>query len=271
MNHRITDVYELLRREASMSAQLLGTGLTSIRKYNFASKGLFYSGMFSICIGIERILKLIVLLDYRLKNNSYPENAFLRNKSHKIKDLIKDCKAINDDLCGSSKLTNSLNTFEDILVRKIVNFLTQFAMDSRYYNLDVVTGVTKNSNEPLAHWDSEICSIILKRHPPSKRKVEEYKNIADTIGDISLVHHIHENGTRISNTNNLFQQSSYIEEKQGYSVYYIYKIVDFSVQLLQEIDSKLVPQLFLREHFIHLYMYNPTCSSIRRRKNWTLT
>ena len=240
MSQRITDVDELLGRETMMAVHLLGTGLTSIRKYNFTSKGSFYSGMFSVTIGLERILKLILLLNYKINNNCYPDDDFLRRKGHKIKALIKDCKEINDNLIDT-KLKNSQETFDDLLVRKIVNFLTQFSTDTRYYNLNVVTGESTNLNEPLAHWDNEICLIILNRHPPSKKKIEEYKNSAMALEPYSIVHHTHENGSHIGDVNSLFHQSSFIEEKQGYSVYYIYKIVSFAIELLVELDFKMNP------------------------------
>jgi hypothetical protein len=72
MDEKITNINELLNREAALSAQLLGNGLTSIRKYDFSSKGIFYSGMFSISIGLERILKIILVLDYQIKNSKFP-------------------------------------------------------------------------------------------------------------------------------------------------------------------------------------------------------
>jgi len=60
----LTDVQELLGREAELAATTVGVGLTELRKYDFATIGRFYSGIFSYTIGIERICKLVLLLDY---------------------------------------------------------------------------------------------------------------------------------------------------------------------------------------------------------------
>jgi len=264
----ITNIDELLIREAAMSSQLIGSGLTSIRKYDFTSKGTFYTGMFSVSIGIERILKLILLLDHKITNDSYPDNNFLKQKGHKIKRLVSDCRAINDKLCNSSSLVKSEVFFNDILIGKIVDYLTEFSISSRYYNLDVITGNPKNTNEPLAKWTNDICKIIVDRHPPSKKKLAEFNEYADTYNDRSIVMHTHEDGSHIGDLHNFVNQSALIEGKQGYSVYYLYKIVDFSVKLLTELDFNLNSQLYLRENFTNLLMYDTTCSAIRRRKNW---
>lgn len=264
MNGKITDIDELLSREAALSVQQLCSGLTAIRKYDFSSKGVFYSGMFSITIGLERVLKLILLLDYKINNGCYPDNNYLKDKGHKIKKLIRDAVSIHNTLNDES----GDNILSDLLIRKIVNFLTEFSMSTRYYNLDVVTGSNPRGNEPLAHWDNEICSIILKRYLISKKKKQEYKVLANSLRDISSVYHTHENGSHIDDVDCFFEHSSYIDEKQGYSVFYLFKIIDFSVNLLKSLDHKMTHQLYLREHFTCLAMYNPTCSNIRKRKLW---
>ena len=268
MDEKITNINELLNREAALSAQLLGSGLTSIRKYDFSSKGIFYSGIFSISIGLERILKIILILDYQINNCNFPENDFLKKKGHKIFRLINDCKLINDSLPVESELNKSNHIFEDELIKTIVQYLTDFSMSSRYYNLDVITGNTRRTNEPLADWDNKICKIIINRHPLSKKKLEQYENLANSIRGISAVNHIHENGSKIRDIDAFCNSAAYIDVKQGYSVYYLYKIIVFFVRLLTELDFKLNTQLYLREHFIHLSMYDNTCSAIRRRKDW---
>lgn len=264
----ITDIDELLSREAAMSSQLLGSGLTSIRKYDFTSKGVFYRGMFSVSIGIERILKLILLLDYKITNDRYPDNDFLKKKGHKIKRLISDCREINDKLNTNSSLVESEVVFNDELIIKIVDYLTEFSISSRYYNLDVISGNEKNTNEPLAKWTNDICKIIIERHPPSTKKLKEFREYADAYNDMSIVMHTHEDGSQIGDLHNFVKNSALIEEKQGFSAYYLFKIIDFLVSLLMELDFKLNPQLNLREHFTNLLMYQTTCSAIRRRKNW---
>ncbi|MDM8552766.1 hypothetical protein QUF72_21985, partial [Desulfobacterales bacterium HSG2] len=79
----------LLKREASMSSMSIGMGLTQLRRYDFAQTGYFYSSIFLISTGLERLLKLILIYDYRLKNNNtFPDNKKLKNFGHNLKDLI---------------------------------------------------------------------------------------------------------------------------------------------------------------------------------------
>lgn len=66
----ITNQLELLGREAELASKTLGTGLTELRKYSFGGFGYFYSGMFSLVIGLERVAKLTLLSNYYISNNA---------------------------------------------------------------------------------------------------------------------------------------------------------------------------------------------------------
>ena len=50
-----------LSNEASLTASLLGNGLNALRKADLYNKGLYYQAFFSLSIGIERLLKIIVI------------------------------------------------------------------------------------------------------------------------------------------------------------------------------------------------------------------
>lgn len=51
-------------------SSLLG-GLTSLRNANIDEvyRGLFYSGLFELTTGFERLMKIVLILDHQLKNN----------------------------------------------------------------------------------------------------------------------------------------------------------------------------------------------------------
>ncbi len=79
-----------LTREAAMSSMALGIGLTHIRKYNYVQQGYFYSAIYSYSTGLERLLKLILIYDYRLNNNNeFPNNKQIRACGHNLSVLVR--------------------------------------------------------------------------------------------------------------------------------------------------------------------------------------
>lgn len=53
---------EGLLLEGALASDALGHGLTALRSHDFADKGRFFSGMFPLTIGLERVLKRAPLL-----------------------------------------------------------------------------------------------------------------------------------------------------------------------------------------------------------------
>ena len=116
----------LLLIEGSLTAFSLAEGLDCLRKANVYEKGLYYQAFFSLSIGIERLLKLIIIYDYRVKNNGkFPENKEIKTKGHDLHEMF--------NIVVPSILENNI-------YNSTISFLSDFAKTTRYYNLDVLTG-----------------------------------------------------------------------------------------------------------------------------------
>ncbi|EFF7444771.1 hypothetical protein BWP76_003567 [Escherichia coli] len=74
--------------EVDFSRQLLGIGLTSLRKANFASRGLYFQALSSISLGLERLMKLCLMLDDYNKNGKYTSRKKLRDYGHNLSKLF---------------------------------------------------------------------------------------------------------------------------------------------------------------------------------------
>ena len=64
-----SEKFKLLQQEGYLTQSSLCQGLTFLRKANLGEKerGLFYSAFFQLSIGIERFMKIVVILDYMSK------------------------------------------------------------------------------------------------------------------------------------------------------------------------------------------------------------
>ncbi|MFQ2527355.1 hypothetical protein ACK30K_07990 [Aeromonas caviae] len=254
-----------LCREASMSAMSIGIGLTHIRRYDFSQTGFFYSGMHSYATGIERLLKLIVIYEHRLANSdAFPSNAQLKSYSHGIKDLLEFAKNTASVRLSEYQVFDISN---DAIFEKVIEYITDFAYQARYYNLDYISGKIQKNDEPLKRWDSEICPEIIKRHHKnSKRKSTLMKTIAKELDPITFVSHHSDQGHQISNLQDLFQLGELSPTKQKYSMYYLYRIANFLSDILTHLERVVRYFPTLRDFFV-IYRIDDS-KHILRKTSW---
>ncbi len=140
--------YLLLVQEGHLTRSALSGGLNSIRKSNIddSSRGLFYSGLFELATGFERLMKIVFILDYKINNDfKNPSDKQLRNFSHDTKNLFDKCA----ELALKYNLKNKLTLNER--QTKILNVLSSFGKGSRYYNLTELAE-SNNKTDPIAQW-----------------------------------------------------------------------------------------------------------------------
>lgn len=255
----------LLVREASMASMSIGIGLTHIRKYDFVQPGFFYSSLYSITTGIERLMKLILIYRYRVENSDkFPNNGQLKAFGHNISDLFSLSLSINSQF----GFKNEDDLFKkDILYGIILNFLSDFATQSRYYNLDTLTGRQQHNEEPLKRWDKDVNSVILQRHyKPRKEKLEQIKAIAAMAENATFVKFSDDSGNDVGSLKQFYLKGDQVTTKQKYSMYYIYVIVRFLSNLLADLqhEGRLYP--VLQEFFV--VFRNIDKSYILNKKSW---
>jgi hypothetical protein len=128
-------------REAELTRQLLAAGLGALVKANHMDKGRFSQAFFDLSIGLERLLKLIYLIDHALQSGgSFPSNGDLRKRfGHDLTALHAEALKIR------RRLEDEGEQFvfavpDPTLSARIVGVLAEFAKGTRYYNLDYLLG-----------------------------------------------------------------------------------------------------------------------------------
>lgn len=106
-----------------MSASLL-SGFDLFQRSNFDHPGGFYSAFFQLSTGLERLMKIVVILDHQAKNDLMPPtDKQLRSLGHSIVDCYTTCKSI-------ATIRNQVLKHwfgSDDLEYKILIFLSDFA------------------------------------------------------------------------------------------------------------------------------------------------
>jgi len=254
----------LLMNEASLSAMSLGVGLTFIRKYNFSQEGYLMQSFFSISIGLERLMKLILLYDYRIKNNKYPKDNYLRKYSHDLKILFKEVK----NIAVKHNLKDLVVKLEkDLINDSIIDFFSLFAKQTRYYNLDELTGRKSKILPPVSEWHQKINKVILERHyKPKGTKLKIYKKLSKDINDNILVRQHNENGEMIDNAEKILIENDSLDIKQKYGMMYIFVVINFLVKILFELEIKGGFYPILREFFT--VFYQEDLKYVLSKKTW---
>lgn len=256
---------EELLLEAQLSASCIGSGLTALAHHDFASKGRFFAGLFGLTIGLERLLKLELVLDFALTNQTMPSNAYLKKHGHQLTDLFDTVRRIN----AHRSLGVDETAIRDPLVVRIIDILSRFATRSRYYNLDAITGGSALSpEEPLKEWSQQIGAEILKRHHRvTKTMIRDisFGKIVDRAGGV-LVHHTADDGMEIGSVESLTRHAMEADTKQRYAVLYAYGVVSYGINILSKLDYLFRPILYLHEAFA--YFYDQPRKAVLRRKRW---
>jgi len=253
----------LLGRECALSAMSIGQGLTLIRKYDFVKHAYGTQAFFMLSLGIERLLKVILIYNHRRKySNDFPNNAELKKYGHKIKPLYENALLISEEI-GITELSQEL--ISDPIFEQIIEFLTKFSNTSRYYNLDILTGSSNNSDEPLRMWNKEINKIIVRRHyRHNDNNANSIIELTGAIGNDILVRFDNEEGKTIDNLRDFYLEGMTATVKQKYGMFYLYSIVRFLSNLLWHLDKNYYPMV--SEYFV--IFRNPDNAYVKGRKTW---
>ncbi|MDO9101265.1 MAG: hypothetical protein Q7J20_10845 [Candidatus Nitrotoga sp.] len=173
----------LLQQEGYLISSCLGIGLTELRKADVHNKGAFYTALFNLSIGIERLLKAIVIIDHMLNNSlSIPTKNELKSYGHNIVELYDACFKIGN----SRQCLIPSRTHLDETDQRLLLLISNFACTTRYHNLDALNA-SQRGPDPLVHWN-EIISTNLYNDIPTKQKekiLTQANMVTNAINDVT--------------------------------------------------------------------------------------
>jgi hypothetical protein len=249
----------LMINEGYLASSSINHGLTSLRKATLAQKGEYYLAFFQLSIGLERLMKLIIIQDFRAKDNTFPDNKYIRNFSHNLKQLFEKCESIGIE-------HNVISKADDISF-KILLMLSNFSQTTRYYNLDFLTGRNTAIN-PLEEW-AEI-QIFLKNLYYGDRNIVpvQIRQLFESLDEISVTIVSNKYSDSISKASDFLLEVEEDRKLQGYAVYHIFLIIIFLVETLREIEytKNIYPNL---REFFGQYHDKYKLNEIVRKMKWS--
>ncbi|WP_167352700.1 hypothetical protein [Marinobacter adhaerens] len=174
----------LLQQEGYLISSSLTNGLTELRSAHVHNKGAFYTSLFNLSVGFERLLKAIVIIDHMLNHQlAVPTKKQLQVRGHNIVDLYDECERIglnrNSPILGRPQL--------DAIDNEFLQLLSDFARVTRYHNLDALSA-SHTSPDPLVRLNQLIVAILAQDVPKSQKDkiLKQAGIIVNQIDDITF-------------------------------------------------------------------------------------
>lgn len=255
-----------LNNEVSFARSCLGLGLTQIRKANYAELGIYWQAFTNLSVGLERLAKLVILLDYLIHNNgNYPDFETLKRYGHNLNKLYKISQEISNRNSIKFNYYSELNEYIHI---NILDVLNNFAKGERYANLDFLTGAS-NKN-PVSDWSLKIDDWIWDNQITKNKKEVILKNAS--LWKLMPFHCYH-----ITETNQIIRDAveasiltGKFEAVAPYRVLYTVQIIRYWSELLRELQYLChIKQINTPSFSEHFSLFLTDDSYIKGRKDFT--
>lgn len=156
MSQRHSETWHLLNQECSLAAHTFLSGLTVLRRASYEPPGEMSYAFFGVSIGLERMLKLLAILEFRQANpGKMPTNQMLRDLGHDLERLAGSGNAFAERLNQHEPFRWQVPSWD--LNRTMVRVLGAFAKTARYYNLDQLVSAPRAApRSPLEEWFTDV-------------------------------------------------------------------------------------------------------------------
>lgn len=271
MTTMFNETFNALTKEAQFTKEMLGSGATQIRVANYAAKGVYFQAFTGLSTGLERIGKLCLMLDYYVRTaGQFPDQNYMKNEiGHKISLIYSKSLSVISDRAISLKFLQNL---DGPIHRNILMVLSDFAEGDRYSNINLLVG-SRRQSDPVATWFEYVDQPIFQSYVSARRKSKIAHNanvINQMIGGLSIVRHISETGTEITDVEEASYRTGMQEAVAPYRQLFVLQAIRFWVELLWELQYKAleigkqeIP--FFSEIFAPFYNAD---SYMKTRKTW---
>jgi len=262
--------YLLLQQEGFLIQSCLTLGLSHLRSANVSEKGNFYSASFQLSIGLERLMKAILIIDHMIKNNmSAPTIKEMKKKGHKLAVLF--------DAVGELQIHSGPNPVSSFprtgTAFEILTLLGDFADNTRYFNLNSLSQ-SQTVDDPLLRWSIIYSKILTEDITEKKREriTQQSEMMAAMIGGLVSVF-AHDLDQQPLNVQKMLASPQLQDAAAPHAVYYVTSVIHVLREVLNAISMgayqvtaggpAAIPDM--GEFFHWLWMDR---ASILRKKRW---
>lgn len=235
----------LLSKEAALSSMNLGVGLTFLRKHDFTQIGFIYQSFFSLSVGLERLMKFILVYEHIVVNDTFPKQEDIKIFGHDLTQLFSKVRELSTKYSANRHF---ISIDKHDLCKAILQNLSDFAKHNRYSHLNQLTG-NNSTDDPLIRWENEIGSVIVKRFYRPTKNDAVMTELAKVVAQNSIVRHTSESDGDITDYNQLTIQGLHASTKQKYAMYFTFMIIKALCELQVNQNYKSRTDIELHEFF----------------------
>lgn len=164
----------LLQQEGHLIHSCTTVGLTALRQAHIGDKGRYYTAFFQLSIGLERTLKVIIILNHMAEHALHPPSpGTLKEYGHKLLQLFEAVREV-----PTSKAPHPLSQVHPGTIEyDILEHLSGFANGARYFNLDTLSS-PQGPADPLAQWGRILRRILEDDVPPRERSRTSHESLS---------------------------------------------------------------------------------------------
>ena len=269
--------WHFIRQEAMLVRQLIGAGATAIGQANYANKkGEYYRAFFELSVGMERLAKLILVVDYALTHaGKLPDEKHVRQFGHDLKSLF----AVVEQVSTTRALKLDYPRPSDAVATAIIENLDAFAdaKRGRYANFGALANPQTAQHEPIAKWWTGVAEAILQDRyygKPVQEKVEgNARAVGFLLGELAMVRHTTETRDHLSDIELASRRTGQTELVQRWSRHHSLTIVRW----LSDVYRELAEHAAYRENYDAFFgsweffdTYRVDDEFLKSRKIWPL-
>ena len=169
-----TETGHFIGRELCLIESTFAEGLFALSKAQRNYPNHFYTASFNLSISIERICKLIFIIECLTSNRPPPSRSELQSRGHNLINLV-----------DASNTSPALESIE----YKLLKVLSDFGTQTRYENLNALT-TSQNSNHFLQGWSTIFRSSLIEDRK-LQIKFTKHKEKCDSLIEIIEPHTFH--------------------------------------------------------------------------------
>jgi hypothetical protein len=156
-------LFHQLVHEGHIIHACITNGFNELLKARVGALGHFYAAFFNLAIAVERLGKLVFVLDHFATHLSPPAGDEVRKFSHDLEKLHKSAA----EIAVRRGYSFAADFGGSAMEQRLLGFLAKIANGARYASLDAITG--KSWVPPLADWSDILAQIIQTDMPRSER------------------------------------------------------------------------------------------------------
>lgn len=230
-------------KEACFTKELLAIGITQLYKANYAVQGLYYQSFSCLSVGLERLEKLCLILDYCIENGgALPPEREVRGNGHRLASLF--------DKCGEIAKKRNINfhfLFEcGDIHRAILKVLDDFAdSPGRYANLNLLTRRADGEDEEKKRekdcarkWYETVDKALYETRVSERKKMQIHRNariIGREMAAFTDAMFLSEEGKTLTDLTEASARTGVWQAVAPYRQLYVLQIVRYLTELIEDL------------------------------------